>query len=153
VAERWKADCLAIRSESQAMRKERDSLKRQVVTLSNTNVTQLERLTSAQQERDELQKRVDLLESELVALCRDANYRLPDGRLQLEKLACKNEVLWSSPGSLEPREQVTAAQRKESWTVLTDVLRVQWHAMTECWKAIDDHIEHIDPNLDAYEPM
>ncbi len=34
-----------------------------------------------------------------------------------------------------------------------DVLRVQWHAMMECWKAIDDHIEPVDPNLDAYEPM
>jgi SMC interacting uncharacterized protein involved in chromosome segregation len=35
-SEHWKADCLAVRSEFTAMRKERDSLKRQVDALSDT---------------------------------------------------------------------------------------------------------------------
>ncbi len=58
-AERWKTDYLASRSESTAMRKERHSLKRQVDALSNTNVTQLDRLIATLLERDDLSELVD----------------------------------------------------------------------------------------------
>jgi hypothetical protein len=71
--ERWKADCLASLSESTAMRKERDSLKRQVDALSDTNATQLDRLTAALLERDDLSNRVVALEAELVNLRRHAD--------------------------------------------------------------------------------
>ncbi len=96
------------------MRKERDSRRRQVDALSDTNATQLIRLTSTLLERDDLAERVDSLEAELVTIHRDTDYRLPSGRLNLKKLPCKNEVLWYSPGSLEPREKVTAGDSTRS---------------------------------------
>jgi hypothetical protein len=145
-AERWKADCLASRSESTAMRKERDSLVRhQRDATGSADGSTVGARRSVRTSSHAL--------AELVKLRRESDYRLPDGRLNLEKIPCRNEVLWSSPGSLEPLEEVTAAQRKGSWTVLKNVLRVQWHAMTESWKAIDDHIEHVDSGLDVYEAM
>jgi hypothetical protein len=152
-AERWKADCLTARSEFTTMRKERDSLKRQVDTLSDTNATQVERLAALNTERDDLAERLDKQEAELADLRRDAHYRLPDVCLSLEKIPCKAEVLWSSPGSLQPRPAVTQDQTKESWTALTDVFRWQWQAMTESWTAIDHHVDNVDAGLDVYEAM
>jgi ABC-type transporter Mla subunit MlaD len=84
------------------MRKKRDSLMQQVDDLSDTNATQLDQLHSNLQERDDLAERVDSLKTDLATLHRNLDYRLPDGHLKLEKLPCKNEVLWSSPGLLEP---------------------------------------------------
>jgi hypothetical protein len=94
----------------------------------------VERLTALILERDALSERLVKQETELTDLRRDTDYRLPDGRLNLE-ITCKNEVLWSSSGSLEPREDVTPEQMKESWTALTDVLRWQWQAMT-MWRKL-----------------
>ncbi len=126
-----------------------------------------EECAKAYQQRDELEARlakgieVDLLQkdakkmkkelaemaAELQFLCRDVNYILLAGRLKLAHVPSYSEVLWVSPGVLEPRQPVSSEERETAWRAVTESLRLQHRNVAGTCQFIED--QHENPSMNV----
>jgi hypothetical protein len=97
-------------------------------------------------------ERLTVVTDEAARLRRDATIVVPSGKLQIRHTPSRNEVMWSSTGSLDsPGEQDVAAVQ-HSWEVVSDTLKRQYRDFMQVRTAVEARVE-ADGTFDPYSAL
>jgi hypothetical protein len=106
----------------------------------------VEPLTEAAEQNEKI---IASLAEEVQTLRRDVNYVLPAGVLKLVHVPSYTEVLWASPGVLEPKQPVSGDEQETAWRAVVEFLRLQHRDVAAVWQFIEDqHV--VNPDTDVY---
>jgi hypothetical protein len=102
-----------------------------------------------QMDAKRMKKELAEMADELQTLRRDANYVVPAGVLKLAHVPSYTEVLWASPGVLQPRQPVSSEERETAWHAVTECFKLQHRDMAAAWQFIEDQHDK-NPAMDVY---
>jgi len=117
--------------------------------LTEQNAALKARVKPLQEAVEKNEKVIASLADEVQILRRDVNYVVPAGVLKLAHVPSYTEVLWASPGALDPKQPVSSAEREQVWKAVVESLRLQCKDVAAAWQFVEDwHAEN--PNTDVY---